>query len=270
MWGLDLSGTPEKAGGIGGALGVRTSAAGLVHVYAYDGNGNVVGLKDATTLTWSARYEYGPFGELIRGSSTTAADMAKANPIRFSTKYQDNESELLYYGYRFYNASTGRWLNRDPIDQIDIALRKRQFRAQEMRNLYCFLRNESVRMIDPFGLEGLCPDGWQYNGEIVLERESGDKWGPEEVEVEYDVERAGCYCRTCAVSVKVCRRHYSVVRKEVYGICVRSARPITETMLVFIGGDMEEHRELGKLCEERSPNSIIPRCSDYFPCPTSS
>ncbi len=37
--------------------------------------------------------------------------MAKSNPFRFSTKYQDDESELLCYGYRFYNASTtvGYW-----------------------------------------------------------------------------------------------------------------------------------------------------------------
>ena len=36
--------------------------------------------------------------------------MAKANPFRFSTKYQDDETDLLYYGYRYYDASKGRWL----------------------------------------------------------------------------------------------------------------------------------------------------------------
>ncbi len=41
--------------------------------------------------------------------------MAKANPLRFSNKYQDEETDLLYYGYRYYNASTGRWLGRDPF-----------------------------------------------------------------------------------------------------------------------------------------------------------
>jgi RHS repeat-associated protein len=42
--------------------------------------------------------------------------MARANPFRFSTKYQDDETDLLYYGYRYYNAGTGRWLSRDPIN----------------------------------------------------------------------------------------------------------------------------------------------------------
>ena len=43
--------------------------------------------------------------------------MAKANPFRFSTKYQDDETDLLYYGYRYYNASTGRWISRDPLEE---------------------------------------------------------------------------------------------------------------------------------------------------------
>ena len=64
---------------------------------------------DGTELT--ARYEYGPFGEVIRATGP----MAEANPFRFSTKYQDAETDLLYYGYRYYRADTGRWLSRDPI-----------------------------------------------------------------------------------------------------------------------------------------------------------
>lgn len=31
--------------------------------------------------------------------------MARANPFRFSTKYQDDETDLFYYGYRYHNAS---------------------------------------------------------------------------------------------------------------------------------------------------------------------
>jgi len=53
----------------------------------------------------------GPFGEVLRAT----APMAKVNPFRFSTKYQDDETDLLYYGYRYYSAGTGRWLNHDPL-----------------------------------------------------------------------------------------------------------------------------------------------------------
>ena len=52
----------------------------------------------------------GPFGEVLRATGP----MAKANPFRFSTKYQDDETDLLYYGYRYYSASTGRWMSSGP------------------------------------------------------------------------------------------------------------------------------------------------------------
>jgi hypothetical protein len=42
-------------------------------------------------------YKYGPFGELIRASGP----IAKLNPFRFSTKYEDDETDLVYYGSRY-------------------------------------------------------------------------------------------------------------------------------------------------------------------------
>jgi RHS repeat-associated protein len=48
--------------------------------------------------------------------------MARANPFRFSTKYQDDETDLLYYGVRYYKPSTADWLSRDPIDEPGFAL----------------------------------------------------------------------------------------------------------------------------------------------------
>jgi RHS repeat-associated protein len=66
--------------------------------------------------------------------------MATLNPIRFSSKYDDDESDFLYYGFRYYNPSTGRWLSRDPIAE------------RGGLNLYGFNRNDSVDLIDPTGL----------------------------------------------------------------------------------------------------------------------
>jgi hypothetical protein len=40
--------------------------------------------------------EYGPFGEVIRATGP----MAKVNPFRFPTKYQDDDNDLPYYGFR--------------------------------------------------------------------------------------------------------------------------------------------------------------------------
>ncbi len=136
VWGLDLSGSFEGAGGIGGLLMLTDAATSTSHFYAYDGNGNVSAMAKTSDSSKTAHYEYGPFGEVVRASGT----IAKSNPMRFSTKCQDDESDLLYYGYRFYNASTGRWLSRDPIEEFGGI------------NPYVTLENELLSQIDLLGL----------------------------------------------------------------------------------------------------------------------
>ncbi len=64
MWGADVSGTQQGAGGVGGLLKIyRPGAADNFTVY--DANGNLTALVDGSSGTVSANYEYGPFGELI-------------------------------------------------------------------------------------------------------------------------------------------------------------------------------------------------------------
>jgi RHS repeat-associated protein len=139
-WGLDLSGTMNGAGGVGGLLWVTLHAAsGAVagtHFAAYDGNGNVVALVSATTGDVTARYEYGPFGEPIRVSGPAAA----LNPFRFSTKRTDPTSDMVLYEYRAYNPSTSKWLSRDPIAE-DGGL-----------NLYGIVGNDPIARWDILGL----------------------------------------------------------------------------------------------------------------------
>ena len=118
VWGLDLSGTMDGAGGVGGLLWVTlhtaSAAAAGTHFCAYDGNGNIVALSAASDGSGAARYEYGPFGESIR----ITGPAANQNPFRFSTKRTDPTTDLVLYEYRVYNASTARWLSKDPIGEL--------------------------------------------------------------------------------------------------------------------------------------------------------
>ncbi len=103
MWGSDLSGSMQGAGGVGGLLETSYYATTVTNCFpAFDGNGNVMAMVNAADGTLGANYDYGPFGEVIRQTGP----MAKANPFRFSTKYQDDESDLLMYAHRPYSAST--------------------------------------------------------------------------------------------------------------------------------------------------------------------
>jgi RHS repeat-associated protein len=91
--------------------------------------------------------------------------MGKINPIRFSTKCTDDESDFLYYGKRYYNPSTGRWLNRDPIGE------------RGGKNLYGFVANDCLNRHDKLGLmnafSGIgtrvkyyCKCGWIDHGHL--------------------------------------------------------------------------------------------------------
>ena len=142
--GLDLSGSPEGAGGIGGLLAITSSSLplgegqdeGSTALPCYDGNGNVTELVDPATGDPVAHYEYSPFGKTLIASGP----LAEANPYRFSTKEQD-VTGLCYYGYRYYSPSLERWASRDPIQE------------RGGTNLYSLCTNSPVLAVDPLGTE---------------------------------------------------------------------------------------------------------------------
>jgi RHS repeat-associated protein len=160
-WGLDLSETPQGAGRVGGLLfmTIHRGANAGTYFYCYDGNGNVAALVNATTREVAARYEYGPFHELLRATGP----VARLNPLLAATKFFDWESDLYYYGYRYYSSSTGRWLSRDPMGEIGSP------------NLYSLLANQPADSYDSLGLCGPIkskePDG------TILYKD-GDMWSP--------------------------------------------------------------------------------------------
>ena len=87
------------AGGVGGLVAV--SIDGDFYFPGYDNNGNVIGYwnEDGEIV---AEYAYDAFGNTIYEDG----DMADFFPHRFSTKYYDAETDLYYYGYRYYS----RWV----------------------------------------------------------------------------------------------------------------------------------------------------------------
>ena len=61
----------------------------------------------------NAHYEYSSFGKITK----TTGSIANRFVFRFSSEYQDTESGLVYYNYRYYSPELGRWLSRDPIGE---------------------------------------------------------------------------------------------------------------------------------------------------------
>ena len=110
LWGLDLSGSLQGAGGVGGLLAVTDSEIGT-SCPTYDANGNISEYVSQSGDILS-HYDYSPFGELLISTAP------HPSPFRFSTKHHYPETDTLYYGYRHYSPRLGRWLSRDLIAEI--------------------------------------------------------------------------------------------------------------------------------------------------------
>jgi len=130
VWGPDFSDNHGNAGGAGSLL---AQIDGSTVSYAMpDALGNIVGYFSSSTL--SAAVEYSPFGRLITGALSY-----KNFPIGYSGQYTDWETNLVYYGLRFYNPKHGRFINRDPIEEAG------------GYNLYAFCLNRPTRGWDVLG-----------------------------------------------------------------------------------------------------------------------
>ena len=136
-WGLDLMHSLSGSGGVGALLQIADHASGKIFLPTYDGNGNVAALLNASTGTAGAIYEYSPYGEPLRVQVNDA--VLADQPFRFSTKFTDVETGLVYYGHRYYQPRTGRFLNRDPIEESGGL------------NLYGFCGNNGVNRWDVLG-----------------------------------------------------------------------------------------------------------------------
>ena len=137
IWGLDLSGTTQGAGGVGGLLFASSVPLGnKVQAVCADGNGNIGAYVSLDSGTVSGTYDYHAFGGTVRAEGASAYTL----PFRFSSKYQDDESQLYYYGLRYYSPGAGRWLSRDPIGE------------QGGQNIYAFSGNDLVNQWDLLGL----------------------------------------------------------------------------------------------------------------------
>ena len=147
VWGLDLDGTLQGAGGVGGLLAVlrsdcaaTNSAFCILHsalyLPTYDANGNVSEYIDESGEL-VAHYDYSPFGETLIESG----DLASTFTHRFSTKPWCPVTGLYEYQMRKYRPEMGRWMSRDPMG-VDKGV-----------NELSFLGNNSIGLSDYLGLK---------------------------------------------------------------------------------------------------------------------
>lgn len=105
---------------------------GSSYFYHFNALGSVVALSDDAGNE-AEIYTYSPFGLVLQNSTLV-------NPYLYTGRRYDAEMELYYYRARMYNPALGRFLQPDPIGFAGGI------------NLYGYVLNNPINLIDPFGL----------------------------------------------------------------------------------------------------------------------
>jgi len=151
----------SKGAEIGGAVAVEL--CGRMYAPLHDHNGNVSALVDSETGGVVETYRYTAFGEEEIYDGLGERLSGSANPWRFSSKRVDEETSFVYFGRRYYEPCTGRWVTPDPIGY------------EGGPNLYAYVMNSPLTHFDLYGLVGAGEEaagqGW-FRGNTFWEQAS--------------------------------------------------------------------------------------------------
>jgi RHS repeat-associated protein len=123
------------------AHGLETDAVGLAKIHYQLNNhlgSSALELDErGEVITYE---EYFPYGgtAFMAGDNLREVDLKE---YRYSGKERDDATGFYHYGYRYYAPWLGHWLSPDPLGPEDVL------------NLYQFVLNNPVNLLDPNGLQ---------------------------------------------------------------------------------------------------------------------
>jgi RHS repeat-associated protein len=117
--------------------------------------GSVRLVVNATTGAIAQRIDYDEFGRV------TANTNPGFQPFGFAGGLTDPLHTLVRFGARDYDPETGRWTSPDAVGFLAAAT-----------NLYAYVSNSPVNLIDPTGYEAIC-NYYQCSGHMVCTDETG-------------------------------------------------------------------------------------------------
>ena len=97
-----------------------------------------------------ATYDYDAWGKVLRVSDangnliTSTTNFANINPFRYRGYYYDTDSELYYLQSRYYDPTTGRFVNADKIITTNTC-------SLHGNNLFTYCNNNPVSLMDEGG-----------------------------------------------------------------------------------------------------------------------
>jgi RHS repeat-associated protein len=99
--------------------------------------------------------EYTPYGELWVEHGPEGLE---AVPYRFTGKELDEETGLYYYGARYLNPRTSRWISADPAGPRLMDPKRQGYSIVEATNWYSYASNNPLKYSDPTGLSGIAEE----------------------------------------------------------------------------------------------------------------
>jgi RHS repeat-associated protein len=120
-------------------------SGGVTYRLFSDHRGSPRLVVDSSTGVIFQRIDYDEFGDVVNDTNPGF------QPFGFAGGLYDQNTKLVHFGARDYDASIGRWIAKDPIS----------FSGGDS-NLYGYVLNDPVNMVDPAGLEGdcICQKAW--------------------------------------------------------------------------------------------------------------
>jgi RHS repeat-associated protein len=115
----------------------------------YDAQGDVIALVNASTGKVERNFRYGPYGENVKSEGTQTIPY----PFGYKGGYRmpggnagkgNVSNGLLHFGQRYYDPTTGRWTQQDPLSQ---------YASPTAANRFLFTGADPINMSDPTGLD---------------------------------------------------------------------------------------------------------------------
>ncbi len=132
------------------ANGTRISITmpnGAVYYYAYNAQGDVIGLYSVNQYGYfvpQVYYTYDAWGKVLSITGNMADTLGQQNPFRYRGYYYDSETQFYYLNSRYYDPEVGRFINADTMI-------KTPGTNVLSANMFAYCQNNPVRRVDSNG-----------------------------------------------------------------------------------------------------------------------
>ncbi len=121
-----------------GQRAIAIELQGTPYVPTYDHLGHTTSLLQLDGSLYES-YRYTGFGTEQLFDATGQAISTSLNPWRYASQHFENETNLIHFGFRYYDPTTRVWLTPDPAGFVDGI------------NLYAYVHHNPLRYRDPDG-----------------------------------------------------------------------------------------------------------------------